>query len=140
LLTVGLLVVRTSDFDVWYQSERAKGRWPSQRSKLKINGRPTKQTDRLRNAVLALVHDHKWSGKDPISVLHRMLVASGYSEAPSQKADCACVATSKCPATWLTSADRDKRKLLKIAGGCTIIYLLDGASLRSPHEDAGGIQ
>jgi len=52
LLTVGLLVVRTSDFDVWYQSERAKGRWPSQRSKLKINGRPTKQTDRLRDAVL----------------------------------------------------------------------------------------
>jgi hypothetical protein len=54
--------------------------------------------------------------------------------------DGACVATSKCPATWLTSADRDKRKLLKIAGGCTIIYLLDGASFRSPHEDAGGIQ
>jgi hypothetical protein len=54
--------------------------------------------------------------------------------------DCACVATSQCPATWLTSADRYKRKLLKIAGGCTIIYLLDGASLRSPHEDAGGIQ
>jgi hypothetical protein len=84
LLTVGLLVVRTSDFDVWYQSERAKGRWPSQRSKLKINGRPTKQTDPLRNAVLALVHDHKWSGKHPISALHRMLVASGHSEAPSQ--------------------------------------------------------
>ena len=40
----------------------------------------------------------------------------------------------------LKSADRDKRKLLKIAGGCTIIYLLDGASLRSRHEDAGGIQ
>ena len=28
---------------------------------------------------------------------------------------------SKCCATWLTSADRDRRKLLKIAGGCTII-------------------
>jgi len=40
----------------------------------------------------------------------------------------------------LTSADRDKRKLLKIAGGCTIIRLLDGASLRSPREDAGGVQ
>jgi hypothetical protein len=54
--------------------------------------------------------------------------------------DCACVATSKCPGTWLTSAGRDKRKLLKIAGSCRIIWLLDGASLRSPHEDAGGIQ
>ena len=39
----------------------------------------------------------------------------------------------------LTSADRDKRKLLKIAGGCTIIRLLDSVSLRSPCEDAGGI-
>src|SRR5258706_685192 len=84
MLTVGLLVVRASDFDAWYQSERAKGRWPSQRSKLKINGRPTKQTDPLRNAVLALVHDHKWNGKDPISALHRILVASGHSAAPSK--------------------------------------------------------
>jgi hypothetical protein len=84
LLIVGLLVVRASDFDGWYQSECAKGRWPSQRSKLKINGRPTKQTDPLRNAVLALVHDRKWSGKDSISALHRLLVASGRSEVPSQ--------------------------------------------------------
>jgi hypothetical protein len=84
LLTVGLLVVRASDFDVWYQSERAKGRWPSQRSKEKKNGRPTKQTEALRNAVLALVHDHKWSGKEPISALHRLLLASGRSEVPSQ--------------------------------------------------------
>ena len=83
-LTVGLLVVRASDFDGWYQSERAKGRWPSQRLKLKINGRPTKQTESLRNAVLALVHDNKWNGKDPISALHRLLVASGHSEVPSQ--------------------------------------------------------
>jgi hypothetical protein len=84
LLTVGLLVVRASDFDVWYQSERAKGRWPSQRLKEKKNGRPTKQTEALRNAVLALVHDHKWSGKEPISALHRLLLASGRSEVPSQ--------------------------------------------------------
>jgi hypothetical protein len=41
---------------------------------------------------------------------------------------------------WLTSEDRDRRKLLKIAAGCRIIWLLDGASLRSPREDAGGIQ
>jgi hypothetical protein len=84
LLTVGLLVVRASDIDVWYQSERAKGKWPSQKSKEKKDGRPTKQTDALRNAVLALVHDHKWSGKGPISALHRLLVASGRSDVPSQ--------------------------------------------------------
>ena len=84
LLAVGLLVVRANDFDGWYQSERAKGRWPSQEPKEKKDGRPTKQTGALRNAVLALVHDHKWSGKDPISALHRLLVASGRSEVPSQ--------------------------------------------------------
>jgi hypothetical protein len=84
LLTVGLLVVRASDFDAWYQSERAKGNWSSQRSKEKKNGRSTKQSEVLGNAVLALVRDKKWSGKDPISVLHRLLVASGHSEVPSQ--------------------------------------------------------
>ena len=84
LLTVGLLVVRASDVDVWYQSERTKGKWPSQKSKKKKDGRPTKQTDALRNAVLALIHDDKWSGKDPISALHGMLGASGRSDVPSQ--------------------------------------------------------
>jgi hypothetical protein len=84
LLTVGLLVVRASDVDVWYQSERAKGRWPSQRSKLKINGRPTKQSEPLRNAVLAFVNDLKWNSKDRITTLHRLLVASGRSDVPSQ--------------------------------------------------------
>src|SRR5258705_6360018 len=60
LLVVGSLVVRASDFDVWYQSERAKVRWPSQRSKEKKNERTTRQTEALGNAVLALVNDLKW--------------------------------------------------------------------------------
>jgi hypothetical protein len=84
LLTVGLLVVRASDFDVWYHSERAKGRWPSQRSKERKNGRPTRQTEAFENAVLALVNDLKWSGKDGIATLHRLLIASGRSDVPSQ--------------------------------------------------------
>ncbi len=84
LLTVGLLVVRASDFDIWYRSERAKGKWPSQRSKLKVrDGRPSIQTEALRNAVLALVHDLKWNGKDGIMSLHRLLVASRSYKAPS---------------------------------------------------------
>ena len=46
LLTVGLLVVRESAFNAWYRTDRAKGKWPSQRSKSKIgDGRPTKQTE-----------------------------------------------------------------------------------------------
>lgn len=35
---VGVLVIRASDFDVWYRSDRAKGKWPSQRSRLKLFG------------------------------------------------------------------------------------------------------
>lgn len=84
LLTTGLLVVRASDFDAWYHSERAKGRWPSQTSKKKKNGRPTSRTEALENAVLALVNDLKWSSKDGIASLRRMLVASGRSNVPSQ--------------------------------------------------------
>ena len=75
LLTGGLLVVRKSDFDIWYRSESAKGKWASQRSKLRVsNGRPTKQTQSLRNAVLALVRDHKWCGEHSIAALHRLLL------------------------------------------------------------------
>jgi hypothetical protein len=83
LLIDGLLIVRACDFEGWYQTEYAKGRWPSQRSKSAKNGRPSKQTEALRNAVLALVHDRKWNGKDPIAALHRLLVASGRSNIPS---------------------------------------------------------
>ncbi|WP_304873959.1 hypothetical protein [Bradyrhizobium sp.] len=84
MLTVGLLVVQASDFEGWYHSERAKGRWPSQRAKTKKNGRPTRQTEALENAILALVNDLKWSGKDGIAALHRLLITSGRSDVPSQ--------------------------------------------------------
>ena len=84
LLTVGFLAVRASDFDIWYRAERDKGKWSSQRSKSNAgDGRPTLQTEALRNAVLALVHDLKWSGKDGIAKLHSLLVASGRSDVPS---------------------------------------------------------
>jgi hypothetical protein len=84
LLTVGLLVVWASDFDAWYGSERAKGKWASQRSKSKNgSGRPTKQTEGLRRAILTLVHDLKWTGEAGVTTLRHLLVASGRSDVPS---------------------------------------------------------
>ena len=84
LLTIGILIIGARDFDAWYRSERAKGKRPSQRSKLKIGGgRPTKQVKRVRKAVIKLVHDGKWSGKASIAKLHRLLIASGGFEVPS---------------------------------------------------------
>ena len=80
----GILIIGARDFDAWYRSERAKGKWPSQRSKLKIGGgRPTKQVKRVRKAVIKLVHDGKWSGKASIAKLHRLLIDSGGFEVPS---------------------------------------------------------
>ncbi len=84
LLTVGILLIRADDFAVWYESDHAKGKWPSQRSKSKIgNGRPTKQTEVLRNAVLALVRDGKWNGEIGITELRGLLVAAGRDDVPS---------------------------------------------------------
>jgi len=78
------LVVRENDFGGWYRSERRKGKWASQRSKSKIGeGRPTKRTEALRNAILARVHDGAWSGKASFTKLRRVLVTSGHSDVPS---------------------------------------------------------
>jgi hypothetical protein len=53
LLELGILLVGAEEFDIWYRSEQVKGKWPSQRSGLKKRkGRPSKQTDALRNAVI----------------------------------------------------------------------------------------
>jgi hypothetical protein len=79
-LNTGLLVLRKSDFGAWYRRERRKGRWHSQRSKLKKEGRPTRQTDALRNSVAAIMPDEVIT----IAELRRRLVASGLSNVPSE--------------------------------------------------------
>jgi hypothetical protein len=80
VLNTGLLVVRKSEFDAWYRRERRKGRWHSQRSKLRKEGRPSQQTEALRNAVAAAMPDDTIS----IAELHRRLVKSGRTNVPSE--------------------------------------------------------
>jgi hypothetical protein len=79
LLHKGLLVVRKCEFESWYRSDRANGRWPSQRSRLKQGGRPSVQTHALRDAVINAMRSPNMT----IAALHRQLVASGRSDVPS---------------------------------------------------------
>jgi hypothetical protein len=79
-LNTGLLIVRKSEFDAWYQREHRKGKWPSQRGKSKKEGRPSHQTDGLRNAVAAIMQ----AGKITIAELRRRLVSSGRTDVPSE--------------------------------------------------------
>jgi hypothetical protein len=84
LLTRGILVVSAQAFEAWYLTERAKAKWPSQRSSSRArNGRPTKQTDALRGHVIALSARGQWNAKAGIAKLHSLLVASGELAVPS---------------------------------------------------------
>jgi hypothetical protein len=78
LLRVGALVVHEREFEDWYRSQRSKGRWPSQQSRSKrIPGRPTKQTETLRNVVLTLARDQAWKVKDGIAKLRSLILERG---------------------------------------------------------------
>jgi hypothetical protein len=75
LLKTGCLVVDETGFSRWQQAEYRRGKWPSQRSRKKAGtGRPGKQTDALRNAILARVRDGVWSGNQSIVSLRHLLI------------------------------------------------------------------
>ena len=74
LLRTGVLVVDETEFKAWYRSGWGKHKWPSQRSSLKARrGRPTKQSDALRNAILTIVKGGRWHRKDGIRKLGTLL-------------------------------------------------------------------
>ena len=89
LLGRGRLVVAESEFNRWRDAEKRKRKWPSQRSRsyaraqLRRTGRPTKQTDDLRQAVLGLLREGVWSAGQPIPELQRRLIALGRDDVPS---------------------------------------------------------
>ena len=80
LLDKGVLLVRTREFNIWYRSQHAKGRWASQHSRKKPKqGRPSTHSGPLRNAVLNAMRKDKLS----IAELHRRLKGAGHEELPS---------------------------------------------------------
>jgi hypothetical protein len=79
LLKTGHLVIKKDEFQNWYQTEYKKGKWASQRSRLKPRiGRPTKQSSELRTAILALVNEGAWNARASIKQLKRLLVRRGH--------------------------------------------------------------
>jgi hypothetical protein len=75
----GPLLLDDMAFKRWYESERRKGKWPSQRgSKHRSAGRPRKQTDALRNRIQTIVNAGEWCGEDKVSVLHRKIFSGGH--------------------------------------------------------------
>ena len=74
LLKTGVVLVKKKEFISWYRAERAKGKWPSQRTgSHPSNGRPSKQTDKLRDVILRLVHTGEWDANQRITVLYKLL-------------------------------------------------------------------
>jgi hypothetical protein len=74
-LETGFLAVKESEFEAWYQAERDRGKWPSQRYQTKrpIKGRPAKETTGLRSAIMALVQGSRWTAGAGLNALHRLL-------------------------------------------------------------------
>ena len=65
LLCTGGLFVDAREFENWYRSEKAKGRWQSQdQRKTPAVGRPTRQNKSLEEGVIAHVQSGHWHGKN----------------------------------------------------------------------------
>jgi hypothetical protein len=78
LLQHGELVVRRSDFSDWYTQRRRQGLWPSQANRVgRRRGKPTKDTEALRGAILAAVHDDAWRATDGMPKLRSLLIERG---------------------------------------------------------------
>jgi hypothetical protein len=83
-LTHGPLVVNETEFESWYENEHGKGKWPSQRARIKRRvGAPIKQTDQLRNAIMVAVDTGRPAGKLKVADLKRRLIETGLSDIPS---------------------------------------------------------
>ncbi len=76
VLSQSALHLRCDEFDLWYKQQRSRGRWPSQRTSRKPRvGRPSKQTEALRNSIVARVEEKRWTGQQGIAPLLRLLAS-----------------------------------------------------------------
>jgi hypothetical protein len=77
-LSASALHLRRAEYVTWYEKERRKRRWPSQAGSGEPRiGRPSKQTDELLTSIEALTGEGKWSARDGIARLVRLLISNG---------------------------------------------------------------
>jgi hypothetical protein len=85
MLLSGRLVVQRGEFERWYVADRRKGEWPSQTAQHtgKHRGRPTKQSERLKAAIITLVEQKRWDRSRPFTKLAVLLEEEGQVAVPS---------------------------------------------------------
>lgn len=72
-LSTSALFVRRNEFYTWYDNQKKKRRWSSQRMSNKARvGRPSKQNELLA-PIRARVEEGSWSGREPVAKLVKLL-------------------------------------------------------------------
>ena len=72
------MFLKEGEFEAWYQRQKRRRRWPSQRESIRPRtGRPTKQTNQLLTSISARVAEENWSAPDGIVKLVRLLATHG---------------------------------------------------------------
>lgn len=76
------MYLQKDEFRAWYEKQKSRGRWPSQRTRATPRiGRPSKQTNELRTSIIARVEEGSWSASEPVAKLAALLIAR---EAPKR--------------------------------------------------------
>ncbi len=80
----GSLVVDSATFQSWYETEKARKRWPSQRGAKHRIGRPSIRTEAFKNAVQAIINDGEWNAAThSVNALRRRLQQRNTTPPPS---------------------------------------------------------
>jgi hypothetical protein len=77
-LSSSAMLLEKSEFKAWYDRQKRRRRWPSQRESTKPRpGRPPKQTNELLTSIRARVAERTWTAADGIAKLAKLLVSNG---------------------------------------------------------------
>jgi hypothetical protein len=76
----GAFLLSNEEFRAWYERERSRGKWPSQRSSIKPRrGRRSSTNEALISLVVEAVNEGKWAADQGTKALCRLLEGSGHA-------------------------------------------------------------